>query len=255
MAMHNVLAVMYREYRIRLTSLTWMLFDLAVPMFYLFLFGVGFDRALPAGVEVHGAPVAYNAFFLAGVIGLTSFGIGMNTSYGLFNDRDNGIFYELLTYPMTRGEFLLGKIIFSAVITCAQALLTVAIGAVLLHVPVRFALLPLLLLANAVSTAGWFFALAIIALRITRNDIYNTVSNMLYFVLMLASSVFFPVENSPAWLRAIAVANPLTWSTDVLRYLTIGAGDTGVILLEAAGFVLFTMVVFVVGIRSLHAAE
>jgi ABC-2 type transport system permease protein len=253
--MHNILAVMYREYRIRLTSLTWMLFDLAVPMFYLLLFGIGFNKALPGGFTLNGIQVGYNAFFLAGVISMTGFGIGMNTSYGFFMDRDNGIFYELLTYPMTRGEFLIGKIIFSALITCAQALLTVAIAAFILEVPLRFERLPMLLIANAVSTAGWFFALSIIALRITRNDYYNTVSNLLYFVLMFASSVFFPVENSPSWLRAIAFANPLTWSTDVLRYASIGAGNVDTILLEAGGFLIFTGAVFIAGIRSLNAAE
>lgn len=253
--MHNVLAVMYREYRIRLTSLTWLLFDIAVPLFYLLLFGIGFDRALPDGFLLDGRPVSYNAFFLAGVIAMTGFGLGLNTSYGFFMDRDNGMFYELLTYPMTRGEFFLGKIIFSAIITGAQALLTVLIAVLLLDVKVRFEMLPLLLVANGIGTAGWFFCLSIIALRITRNDMYNTVSNVLYFVLMFASSVFFPLERSPAWLRVIAMANPLTWNTDVLRHLSIGTGEPGTVLLEAVAYCAFTVIVFLAGIRALNRVQ
>lgn len=253
--MHNILAVMYREYRIRLTSLTWMLFDLAVPMFYLLLFGIGFNKALPGGISIDGQAVSYNAFFLAGVISMSGFGLGLNTSYGFFMDRDNGIFYELLTYPMTRGEFLVGKILFSSLITSVQALLTIAIGVLLLDVQLAFELIPVLLLANIVSTAGWFFFLTIIALRITRNDYYNSVSNVLYFVLLFASSIFFPIEHSPAWLRLIARANPLTWSTDVLRHVSIGTGDTATVYIEAFCFVVFTCLAFLVGIRSLNAAE
>ena len=37
---------------------------------------------------------------------MAGFGIAIGTAWGFFTDRDNGIFYEFLTYPMGRGEFL-----------------------------------------------------------------------------------------------------------------------------------------------------
>ena len=40
------------------------------------------------------AGVDYNAFFLAGVLGMASFGIASNTAWSFFMDRDNGIFFE-----------------------------------------------------------------------------------------------------------------------------------------------------------------
>lgn len=253
--MRNVLTVMYREYKIRITSMMWAFYDLTLPAFYMLVFGVGLNTAFAEGVEVGGRLVSYNAFFFAGVLSMTGFGIAINASYGIFTDRDNGIFSEFLTYPMTRGEFLLGKVLFSCAITALQVAVTSALGYFALGIPLRLPLLPLLAAANLACTAGWFFFLALFALRIRRNDYYNTVINVVYFLLMFASSVFFPLDRSPAWLRAVATANPLTWHTDLLRLLSIGAGDTGVVLLEAAAYACFALGAFALGVRALNRAS
>ena len=253
--LHSILAVMYREYKIRTTSMTWILFDLAVPMFYLLVFGIGFNNAFTGGVIVEAVTVDYNSFFLAGVLSMTGFGIAINSSYGFFMDRDNGIFYEILSYPMTRGEFLIGKIIFNGCITTLQAALTIFIGVLVLRIEIVYAYLPLLLFANLYSAAGWFFFLSIFALRIRRNDFYNTIINLLYFILMFASSLFFPLDSSPLWLKIIAYGNPLTWNTDVLRYLSIGIGNPSHIFFEMIGYVIFSIGAFIAGIHALkHSA-
>src|SRR3972149_5328351 len=104
--MREVLAVVYREYLIRRTSPLWLFFDMAVPLLYLVMFGVAFDKALGTGLSLEKGPIQYNEFFLAGVLSMTCFGSGINQSYGCFIDRDNGIFFEFLTSPMTRSQFL-----------------------------------------------------------------------------------------------------------------------------------------------------
>lgn len=253
--MRNVLVVMYREYKIRITSMTWAFYDLTLPAFYMLVFGIGLNTAFAGGVSANGGIVSYNAFFLAGVLSMTGFGIAINASYGIFTDRENGIFSEFLTYPMTRGEFLLGKVLFSCAITALQVAITAALGYFALGIPLRLPLLPLLAVANLACTAGWFFFLTLFAMRIRRNDYFNTVINVLYFVLMFASSIFYPLDRSPLWLRIAAYANPLTWHTDILRLLSIGAGDTGTVLLESAAFALFALGAFALGVRALSRAE
>ncbi len=115
-------AVMYREGKIRATNLTFIFWDVFYPLGYLLVFGVGMSHAvgtLPGGMD-------YNSFFLAGVLGMASFGIAANTSWSFFMDRDNGIFYEMLTYPLSRAQYLLGKVVFNVMIAAAQATVTVA---------------------------------------------------------------------------------------------------------------------------------
>ena len=250
--MTMILAVMYREYRIRSTSLTWLFYDLFMPLTYLLLFGIGLDRAFAGGFPVGGVTVHYNAFFLSGVLAMACFGIAINTSYGFFVDRDNGIFYEFLTYPMTRSQFLIGKILFNILLSLLQGAITIVLGVLLLHIPLRWDYLPLVLGGIVSGTAAWFFFLATFALRIRRNDMFNTFINVAYFVLMFASSMFYPLDGLPGWLRSIALANPMTWHTDGLRFATIGAGDPGTVLLEIAAFAFFLVLAFAAAVTTLR---
>ncbi|MBM4168511.1 MAG: hypothetical protein FJ215_05070 [Ignavibacteria bacterium] len=250
--MKAILAVMYREYKIRISSLTWLFYDLLMPFAYLLIFGIGFDRAFSTGIMLSGEFVTYNDFFLAGVLSMACFGIAINTSYGFFVDRDNGIFYEFLTYPMTRGQFLLGKITFNCATSLVQTLIAVLLGAWVLEIGIRWELLLFVLAAVVLGTSGWFFFLTIFALRIRRNDMFNTFINVAYFVLLFVSSLFYPIEPLPGWMQTVAYANPLTWHTDALRYFTIGLGDLSTIALELVGFVLFLLASFWLAVRSIQ---
>jgi hypothetical protein len=121
---------------------------------------------------------------------MAGFGIASNTAWSFFMDRDNGIFEEMLTYPISRAEYLVGKVLFNVGIGLAQALVTVLLRCAVLGVALRLDRLPLLAAAVVVGTAGWFFFYAIFALAIRRNDAFNTVTSIFYFVFLFASSMF-----------------------------------------------------------------
>jgi ABC-2 type transport system permease protein len=246
-------AIMTREGKIRATNLTFIFWDLFYPLGYLLVFGVGINASLGFGGD--SMSVSYNAFFLAGVLAMASFGIASNTSWSFFLDRDNGIFYEMLTYPMSRAQYLLGKVLFNVLVGVLQTAITVLLAAALLGVPLRPAQWPLLATAMIVGTAGWFFFYAIFALRIRRNDAFNAVNSIFYFVFLFASSMFYPLDPLPPAFRAVAYANPITWHVDVVRYATIGVGDPARVALEAAAFVLFTGAAFAAAVHALRNQE
>ena len=248
----SLTAVLVREAKIRATNSLFIFWDLVYPLGYLLVFGIGVNASL--GFTSGLAGVDYNAFFLAGVLGMASFGIASNTSWSFFLDRDNGIFDEMLTYPMRRWEHLLGKGLFNMLVAVVQALLTIVLATALLGIPVRFDRLPLLVTATLVGTAGWFFFYAIFALRIRRNDAYNTVTSVFYFVFLFASSMFYPLDPLPRMFRIAAFANPITWQIDVLRYATIGVGGAERILIESVAFLAFAAVAFAAAIRALRDA-
>lgn len=249
--MSAISAILYREGKIRATNIIFVFWDFFYPLAYLLVFGVGMSAALGAPVSIPG--VNYNSFFLAGVLGMASFGIASNSSWSFFMDRDNGIFYEMLTYPMSRSEYLLGKVAFNLFIALAQAAITLLLGSWLLHIHLRYDLFPILFAAILIGTSGWFFFYTIFALRIRRNDIFNGVTSVLYFVFLLASSLFYPIEPLPRAFRLIALANPITWQVDLLRYGTIGYGNLHTLFLEAAAFSTFAIVCFAIAVRSLNA--
>ena len=251
--MSAITAVLYRDARIRATNLTFVIWDLCYPMINLLVFGVGIDAAL--GLKFASGGLDYNAFFLAGCLGLGSFAIPSNTAWSFFMDRDNGIFYEMLTYPMTRVEYLFGRMLFTVALALAQAALTLAAARFLLHVPLAGTHVLLLVLMLALGPSAWFYVYAALALRIRRNDAFNAVTSILYFVLIFVSSMFYPTEPLPRWFAAAALANPITWQVDVLRYLTIGFGDPHRVAIEAIGFVAFTVAASFVAVHVLNHQE
>jgi ABC-type multidrug transport system permease subunit len=146
-------------------------------------------------------------------------------------------------------------VLFNIFIGIVQGAITVLLAAVLLDVPLRAAGWPLLVLGIVIGTAGWFFFYAIFALRIRRNDAFNTVTSVFYFVFLFASSMFYPLDPLPAAFKAIAALNPVTWQVDVLRYATIGVGAPPRIAIEAGAFAVFTVVSFALAVLALRGQE
>jgi ABC-2 type transport system permease protein len=253
--MQPIFAVLYREYKIRATSKIWIFYDLCLPLGYLLIFGVGVGRITAEKIHWRGAELPYVAFFLAGVLAMTAFGSAIGAAWGFFTDRDNGIFYEFLTYPMGRGQFLVGKILFNSLSSVGRALLLISVAYFALGVHVRMKLLPMLLAGVLVSTAGWFFFILIFALRIRRNDLFYTLMDLFYFFLLFASSAFYPLEPMPQWVRLASIANPITWQTDFLRYASLGIGKGNYLLAEVVAFSVFTLLSFWVATRELTRKE
>ncbi len=251
--MNGIAAVFYRDYRQRITNIGFVFWDLFVPLAYLVLFGLGFERAFGGGFAVGGQAIDYTAFLLPGVIAMITFTVALNTSWGFFMDKDSGIFYELLTYPITRRQLLIGKICFNVVLSVIAAALTIALAATVMNVQVRWTRLPLTAAAILVTTAGWFFLFSVFAIRLKRMDSFNTVTSAAYIILMFFSTLFYPIADLPGWFRATAHLNPMTWQVDLLRFGLLDIGDPAIIALEAAAFCVFTVICLTAAMRALDA--
>jgi ABC-2 type transport system permease protein len=250
----GISAVFYRDYKQRVTNVGFIFWDLFVPIAYLLLFGLGFQRAVGADFIIDGEPVAYTSFFLPGVIAMTAFGIAKNTSWSFFLDKDSGIFYELLTYPITRRDLLLGKICFNVLLSLIGSLLAILLAVFALGVDLQWGLLPLTVLNIVLTAAGWFFMFGGLAVRIQRMDSFNTITSAAYIILMFMSTMFYPIDAMPAWFRTVALINPMTWQVDMLRFSILGVGSPMVVLAETAAFGCFTMVALAVAARNMNRA-
>jgi ABC-2 type transport system permease protein len=252
--MSGIAAVIYRDWRQRITNVAFVFWDLLVPVAYLMLFGTGFDRALAKSFIVDGRELEYTAYLLPGVIAMTAFSVAMNTAWGFFMDKDSGIFWELLTYPITRRQLLIGKGCFNVSVSLIGALLTILLGVYAMDIQVRWELLPLTALVIMTTTAGWFFLLSILAIRLQRMDSFNTVTSAAYIFLMFLSSLFYPLADLPAWFQWTARINPMTWQVDMLRYSLLGTGAPAVVALESIAFVVFTIIGLGFAVRALNNA-
>jgi ABC-2 type transport system permease protein len=219
------------------------------------MFGYGFQQSLGGSFVDAASRADYASFFLAGVLTMTSFSIAMNTSWRFFTERENGIFYELLTYPISRQELVVGKILFNILLSVAGSYLAIFCGIMLLGVQIKLELTGWTIFGLCLGTAGWFFFFTILALRIRRIDVFNAVTSICYIIMMFTSSLFYPLENLPAWFRIAARLNPMTWQTDILRYSTLGTGEASLLWWEGLAYLLFTTVSFVGALRALNRAS
>ncbi len=248
--MSPLLAVAFREYRIRLTNPVLPLWDVLVPVVYLLIFGASVENWLGA---TPGVP-DYPTFLLGAVLGMVTFSVAMNSSYAFFEDLQSGIFHEILTYPFARRDLLVGKLLFNALFSLVGALLCVVAGGLVLDIEVPARGLPGLLVWTAAGTAGWFFLFAYLALRVRGFNAYHTTTSGLYLLLMFVSNLFYPVERLPRWIGWLAHANPITWQVDLLRHHTYGAARPSPGLwFEAAAFLAFTAAMFWLANRKLNA--
>lgn len=247
-------AVFYRDYRQRMTNIGFVFWDLFVPLAYLVLFGLGFERMLAGDVGLEGKPFTYTSFLVPGVLGMVTFSVAMNTSWGFFMDKDSGIFYELLTYPITRTQLLIGKISFNVLLAVIGSGLAIILGAVAMDTPVRWDLIPLTMAIVIISTAGWFFLFSVFAIQLARMDAFNTVLSATYILLMFFSSMFYPLTNLPGWFRTVAYLNPMTWQVDLLRFSLLGVGSAKSLLLEGIALGIFAIVCLTLAVRALNRA-
>ena len=100
---------------------------------------------------------------------------------------------------------------------------------------------------------GWFFFYAIFALRIRRNDAFNTVTSVFYFVFLFASSMFYPLEPLPRGVSAGGARQPdhvarrRAALRDDRRAETRGRSRS-----KSAAFVVFTLVAFAAAVQALE---
>ena len=83
-----------------------------------------------------------------------------------------------------------------------------ALGAVVISVVLGYAL-------------SWLYQALGATLR--KAESVQSVSMMLMFPLMFASSAYVPVASLPTWLQVVAKANPLTYAVDAARGFSLGA--------------------------------
>ncbi|HLA13278.1 MAG TPA: ABC transporter permease [Pyrinomonadaceae bacterium] len=252
--MTGIGAVFYRDYRQRMTNIGFVFWDLFVPLAYLVLFGIGFERMLGSTIPFEDDSFSYTEFFLPGVLGMVTFSVAMNTAWGFFMDKDSGIFYEMLTYPITRAQVLIGKISFNVLLAVIGSILAIVLGVVAMDIRIRWNLLPLTALIVVAATAGWFFLFSVFAIKLARMDSFNTVLSAAYILLMFFSSMFYPLSDVPGWFRVGAYLNPMTWQVDLLRFSLLGVGSANVLLLEGAAVVVFAAICLILAVRALNRA-
>ena len=191
--------------------------NLADPLIMLFGLGYGLGALLPS---VEG--MSYIAFFAAGQLcAATMFTASFESMFSGFSRMYGQKTWDAILYaPLVIDDVVLGEIVWAA----SKAWLT---GSTILGVAVVFGLANsfwvLLALPAAFLVGLAFSAVGLIMTVLARGwDFFSFYMTLVMTPMMMISGVFFPAEQLPAPLLAVAKALPLYHGVQIVRPLIAG---------------------------------
>ncbi len=218
------------------------------PVFYLLGVGVGLGALVP---DIDG--VAYSAFVAPGLLAASC----MN---GAINDGFFNVHFKLhvqktydgiLATPMRVPDVALGEalwaLIRSSIYAGAFLLVVLALG-IALGRPMLLSRWAVLALPAAILASASFAAIALCLTSIARKvEDFDIVMGLFVMPMFLLSGTFFPISQFPESVQRVVQTLPLYHAVAMLRQLTTGAVDGGIlghmvylVLVGAAAFAVAT---------------
>jgi len=199
--------------------------NLADPLIMLFGLGYGLGALLPS---VEG--MSYIAFFAAGQLcTATMFTASFESMFSGFSRMYGQKTWDAILYaPLIIDDVVLGEIVWAA----SKAWLT---GSTILGVAVVFGLASspwvLLALPAAFLVGLAFSAVGLIMTVLAKGwDFFSYYMTLMMTPMMMISGVFFPAEQLPAPLLAVAKALPLYHGVQIVRPLIAGGPPQDLVL-------------------------
>ena len=198
-------------------------------MFTPLLFLVFLGNGVSQGLEPSNLPDGnFTAYLVAGAVVMTSVFSSTFSSASYYRDRDSGLLRLLLSAPLHPRALLLGKSFAALVIGVIQAMVVLLVAAPFVDFEWQYGVILGLLIAVAaivllnLMLTGLAQALAS---RIQTMQGFHLLMNLALFPLLFFSGAFFPIDGLPAWLRVLALANPLTYAVDALELAVYASSD------------------------------
>jgi ABC-2 type transport system permease protein len=215
-----------------------------------FNLGVSGQRPAVAVAEGQGVqslrPAKPSDYYLSGIITMS---IITTSSFSIVEsvatNRDTGLLRKLASTPMTRAEWLLGKMLYLCCMNLATAAVLMVFASGVFGATVKpHPMIPVLILAGTVTYAG----LGLLILRIVKqSEGAIAVANGIVFPMLFLSGAFIPVDFMPPFMQDVAKGIPLTYLNDGLRQVTI-YGDLNIAAVSLAGVGVVAIVFVVLGV-------
>jgi ABC-2 type transport system permease protein len=166
----------------------------------------------------------YFSYMAMGMIVFTTLFTTAFSGMSVVWDRRLGFMNKVLSTPVSRSVIILSKVLSATLRSMFQAAIVIVIAYIFgLQFGANFNVLSLLGVFAVVFLIGMGLSSMFIAinLRATRMETPQAVINLITLPLMFASNAFFPINLMPDWLQAVANVNPMSYTTDAVRRLTI----------------------------------
>lgn len=215
------------------------------PVAYFAFLAVGI-----AGISARSGDDGYFGFVIVGMVCLLAFRAATSTLSDVANDRKWGVFAIFVMQGGGALGYLVSIVLVAVAVFLAQfAVLVVLATAITSSSDAAPSVGDLLWIVGSglLVVVGWVGVGAAVGTRVksyARRDFIVTVTSL---PVVLAAPLFYPLDAAPAYLRAIAAINPLTYQAGWIR--EVGA-DRVVAALGAGAWCVAALVLAVVLLRS-----
>jgi ABC-2 type transport system permease protein len=222
-------------------------FNLLNPLILLVFMGGAFQ-----GLARNALGGDYRGYLLPGILALTAFGNSMAGGIPLLFDRENGSLTRLMTAPISRPSIILSRFLAVNLSTTLQCLLILVLG---MAFGVRIATgvggVAALLAFGLLLGFGVTAISLMLAFRFENHGDFFAVIGLTSLPLTFLSSAFVPLDRLPGWMRAVALANPMTYAIDAMRTLILSGWNPQPLAFMAAVLLAFDAVMLWLGSRVL----
>jgi ABC-2 type transport system permease protein len=226
-----------------------LIFSLLQPLVFLGLYG-------PLLVSTSGQPASETlTWFVPGILVMIAlFGTAATGSNLLF-EMQTGSHERTLVAPIARSSLIIGRSLKEMAPIIVQAGVIAAAT-----IPFGFRVNPAGMLIGLVLLAlfGMGFGALSYALALAshgRDWLFWAVQQAAIFPLMILSGMLLPLETGPAWMRAVAAVNPVSYVVSAERALFAGDLASPEVLWGFVAALVLAVVGLAVGIRSVRRSR
>lgn len=205
-------AIVWRDVWRMLRQRGRLLSSLIRPLIWLFIIGGGFGTMLrQLGHE------GYQGFLLAGVICMSLLFGSLLASLSLVYDKEAGVMRMLMMAPVPHSLIPLARTAGAVVVGVSHSLVLLLVLALIgqLRGLPDIPLLAVALLSTALVSASMGTLIAVYSKTLEN---FAVIMNFFIFPVFFMSGALYPISHLPAWLKAVAVANPFSYGVDLLKH-------------------------------------
>lgn len=161
------------------------------------------------------------SYFVPSMLGLSVMQVGIFAAIPLVADREKLILKRLAATPLRRWQLVGSNVLMRLLIALIQAVIIVAVGVLVFGVKITGPF-PLSVVFVALGAVAFLALGYVVASFASTEDSANGMTSVIQFPMMFLSGTFFPIDQMPEPLQAVARVIPLTYLSDALRQVMVG---------------------------------
>jgi ABC-2 type transport system permease protein len=201
--------------------------SIIAPVLTTSLYFVVFGAAVGGQMQSGMGGVNYGAFIVPGLLLLTLLSEStQNASFGIYMPRFTGAIYELLSAPVGVAETLIGFVGAAATKSLILAAIILATATLFVDYTIAhpfFAFGYIILVSASFSLLGF-----ILGIWADNFEKLGAVPMLILMPLTFLGGTFYSVEVLPEPWRSIALANPIVYLVNGLRWTFYGSSDVSI---------------------------